>query len=74
MKSRAFAEFTFDRHPPVVLLHDAINRCEAKSRALGGIFGGEKGFKNVRENIRRNARAAVGDAEANICVGPRGLE
>src|SRR5579863_7452920 len=57
-----------DLNGPPVLLHDSLNRVEAKPCALPNSFGGEERFKDMRLDLRRNSRTVVADLNNSATV------
>ena len=58
-----------------MLLDDAKNGGQPQTGAFAHLLGGEEGFKNPRQNFRRDAAAGVADAQTRKRTrsGLRGL-
>src|SRR5271156_3124919 len=62
------AGFRADSNTAPVLLHDTLNRIEAKARTFANSLRGEKGFENMRLDFGRNSRAVIGDLDHGAIV------
>src|SRR3712207_8299831 len=53
---------------------EAVDHGQAEPRALPERLGGEEGVEGAREDVRRHARARVGDADGHVLPGRRSEE
>src|SRR5690606_27022678 len=60
---RALAILAFDIGEAVMRFRESINMTEPQSRPFAGLLCGEKGFEDMRQNFRPNARSCVVDRQ-----------
>ncbi len=62
----AFTEAACDLHGAAGLIDKAMHLREAETRTLADRLGGEERIKHFGDDVLRNARARIGDGDANI--------
>ena len=66
---RAAAELAVQFDVAARLLHEAMHHAQAEPRAFSGRLGGEKGLKDLFQNVGRNAGARIADSQHHILAG-----
>src|SRR5713226_4464733 len=56
----------------MVVPYDAANRIQSQTRPLANTLGGEKGLKDVRQNVGRDSRSVVSNLDEHAVEVTRG--
>ena len=70
---RARADLAFSKDVAAGLLDDAVHRGQAKPCPLADLLGGEERIENLVDDLRRDARAGVGDFDQHVVGGRHAL-
>ena len=68
-KGRSLAWFTADINQSVILFDDTIDRRQAQAGAFANLFGGEKRFENMGQNILVHTMTSIADRHQHILSG-----
>ena len=62
LDDRSRADRAFDRDRAAGLLRQAVHHRQAETRSFADFFGGEEGFDDAVQNLRRDARPSSATA------------